>query len=171
MTNELLENMLNTFGGKLRIRVLGLCTQIYEQEPKILLCKHIARTSTGELWGAIGGGVDFGETLHQALKREFQEEAHAEIEVVRFLFVQEYIKMPLHAVEIFFEVKIKNKDIFLGIDTELALDKQVISELKWFSAHELKQLPKDCLQKGLHIQNDIQELFAKTGFYPFQPEE
>ncbi len=158
--NPHLQKMFDTFGGRLRVRALGLCLQ----NDKILLCKHLAHTSTGFLWGAIGGGVDFGESLHDALMREFAEEANVEIEVVRFLFVQEYIQNPLHAIEIFFEVKIKNGTPTLGFDTELAASEQVLNEIAWLSFEDLQKLPKDSLQKGLLPDQNLQELFEKRNY-------
>ncbi|MCG3086661.1 NUDIX domain-containing protein [Sporosarcina cyprini] len=38
-----------------------------------------------------GGGQEHGETLHQALERECQEEIGAEVEIGELLFVREYI--------------------------------------------------------------------------------
>jgi 8-oxo-dGTP diphosphatase len=157
-----LQKMFETFGGKLRVRALGLCLE----NNKMLLCKHTARTSTGYLWGAIGGGVDFGEALCDALVREWHEEANVEIEVEKILFLQEYIQNPLHAIEIFFEVKIKNNQIpTLGIDTELPKNQQVLNEIAWFSVEDIKKIPNDSLQKGLFVQENWRELWEKKTIF------
>ena len=49
---------------------------------------HTALGKDGSLWAPPGGGMEYGESAHAALKREFMEETHLEIEVERFLFVQ-----------------------------------------------------------------------------------
>jgi ADP-ribose pyrophosphatase YjhB (NUDIX family) len=44
------------------------------------------------LWYLLpGGGVEFGETLHEALRRECREELGVEIEIGPLRFVREYI--------------------------------------------------------------------------------
>lgn len=44
------------------------------------------------LWYLLpGGGAEFGETLHEALRRECREEAGAEVEIGPLRFVREYI--------------------------------------------------------------------------------
>ncbi len=52
---------------------------------KVLLCNT---KSTGKYWFP-GGGVDLGEKLEDAIKREVREETGIEIEVEKFLTFQE----------------------------------------------------------------------------------
>lgn len=43
-------------------------------------------------WGAPGGGVEFGESLEQAVKREVQEEHGADIEIIQqFLATDHFV--------------------------------------------------------------------------------
>lgn len=75
--------------GTYRIAVRGLIMH----EGKFLLMKRskLARGEHG-FWELPGGGLDFGEAPEEALKREIEEEAQMEVEVVKPLSVWHYIR-------------------------------------------------------------------------------
>lgn len=54
------------------------------QEKKILLCKNRLE----ELYDALGGGVDLGETIEESLHREAMEEAGAQIKLGSLVHAQ-----------------------------------------------------------------------------------
>lgn len=54
---------------------------LVEQDNQILLCK----SKLEQLYDAVGGGIDLGETITEALKREALEEAGAEISIGNIL--------------------------------------------------------------------------------------
>jgi 8-oxo-dGTP diphosphatase len=137
--NKLEAEIIEKFGNKLRLRVCGIC--IIDQ--KILLVKHHAINSSGIYWAPPGGGLVYGESIHQCLQREFKEEANLDIEIQEFLFYNEYLKLPLHAVELFFRVKpLFPQKAELGIDPELDQEKQILTELKWLTKTELQNIPE-----------------------------
>ncbi|MDQ4139277.1 MAG: NUDIX domain-containing protein, partial [Bacteroidota bacterium] len=82
------------YSGKLRVRVCGICFHLN----KILLIRHkpFAHNTEG-LWSPPGGGLQYGESMKEALIREFKEETGLGIEVNEFLFIHEFISLPLHA--------------------------------------------------------------------------
>jgi 8-oxo-dGTP diphosphatase len=94
------ESIIRNFGNRLRLRVCGLCIQ----DDKVLLVKHKSLGEKGYLWAPPGGGVNYGESVEEALKREFLEETGLEINISRFLFVSEYLDVPLHALELLFKL-------------------------------------------------------------------
>jgi 8-oxo-dGTP pyrophosphatase MutT (NUDIX family) len=102
---------------------------------KILLGCH----SEGGTWETFGGGLDFGEDLHQALKREILEETGCE---VNYVSEQPILALP-HIVHnkrgmdwfynfpIYYEVKFDTSKFDFSLQ---------YSEIKWFSMEELQDL-------------------------------
>ena len=109
------ETVITHFGNKLRTRICGILIH----ENKLLMMKHKSINPSGYFYSPPGGGLEFGETMESCLKREFIEETGLTISVGDFLFVNEFLKKPLHAIEFFFEVKTLNTDFNLGSDPEL----------------------------------------------------
>lgn len=57
---------------------------VYIQDGKILLLKR-ANKPFKEFWHVVGGKVEEGETLKNALKREFNEETNLDVEVGKII--------------------------------------------------------------------------------------
>ena len=125
------KEIINQYGNQLRVRVCGICVQ----DGKILLINHSGMNESGEFWSPPGGGLQFGETIEECLKREFLEETHTIISVGNFLKINEFVKPPLHAIELFYEVKIESGEIQIGFDPEM--EEQIIKDVKWLSFEEV----------------------------------
>jgi 8-oxo-dGTP diphosphatase len=123
-----------TFGGKIRVRVCGVC----ELNGQYLLANHAGINRYGNFWCVPGGGLNFGESIENCLKREFLEETGLTIEVGDFLNVYEFIKAPLHAIELFYKVKITNGELKLGSDPET--NNEVLNEVKWMNINDMRKL-------------------------------
>jgi len=121
------------FGNQLRLRVSGICIQ----KDSVLLIKHQSIGKKGILWAPPGGGLKFGETIHDALKREFLEETGLSIEVEELILVNEYLENPLHAIELFFKAIVTGGDLIKGTDPEMSFENQLISEIKFLPFSEL----------------------------------
>lgn len=93
-----------------RIRVAG----ILRKEDSILFVKH--KKDGREYYLLPGGGLDYGETFYEALKREFMEEVNLEINPLNMLFISEAISPPKdrHIVNIFFEVEYVGGEIIIS---------------------------------------------------------
>lgn len=67
--------------GEIRVLALG----IIRDGKRIFISQGYDPIKQQTFYRAMGGGVDFGETSHEALQREFQEEIQAELKNIRYL--------------------------------------------------------------------------------------
>jgi len=74
----------------IRIRVAG----VFTRGDEILLVNHVRGSDS--YWLLPGGGVDYGESLAQALEREMLEECAVKTRAGRLLFVAESIPPDFH---------------------------------------------------------------------------
>lgn len=151
------------YGEKLRVRVCG----ILERENTLLLVHHKALGKNGSLWAPPGGGMEYGENAHEALKREFLEETGLEVSVGKFLFVHEYLDPPLHGIELFFQVQETGGRIKLGEDPEMPHEDQILTKLGFYDLEQLKSKNKDSLHYVLQPVNGIKELINLNGYFKF----
>jgi 8-oxo-dGTP diphosphatase len=151
MTPEIAE----IYGNKVRLRVCGLCWE----GNSLLLVKH--QMGNGDLWAPPGGGVEYQESLDEALKREFFEETGLKINVEKFLFGCEFIKNPLHAVELFFDTKKVGGTLMSGYDPEL----QLIENAVFLSWDEIKDIPDESRHGIFNKCQNFDDLRQLRGFY------
>jgi 8-oxo-dGTP diphosphatase len=156
METEILEK----YGNRLRVRVCGLCWR----DNKLLVANH-KLNSEGVFWAPIGGGVEFGELVHDALIREFREEANIKIFPGKFLFGCELLKNPLHAIELFFEADFEKGVVSLGNDPESLPDKQILKEIKFMEFNELMDLKADKRHGIFQRVKNADDLKKLNGFY------
>ncbi len=149
------------YGNRVRVRVCGICIK----ENKILLIRHVGVGEKGSLWAPPGGGLDFGEPVEQTLIREYQEETGLDIEVKEFLFTNEYLAPPLHAIELFFRIEIKGGIMAKGTDPEMSEQKQIIQELRYWHFEDI------CLQEPLlfhAVLRNVKNPEQLLGFHGFR---
>ena len=158
---EISEEIKNIFGCQLRVRVCGICIE----NEKILLVCHKGLGREGELWGPPGGGLNFGETLEDCLKREFLEETGLEIIVNEFLFINELINKPLHAIEIFFLVNVTGGELQTGLEPEI--EEKIINAAKWLSETELNELSQYKKHNIFHVLKTFDEIRNGKGYFHF----
>ncbi|MBX9852798.1 MAG: NUDIX domain-containing protein [Cytophagaceae bacterium] len=161
---DLQKEIEKTFGNRLRLRVCGICIE----QNKILLIKHHSLGEKGILWAPPGGGVSFGENAETSLMREFKEETGLDVRVSKFLFVHEFLNKPLHALELFFEVKITGGKMSKGSDPEMSKENQIIHDLKYFSFSEIKKEDPAIFHNILNLASDNGELLALNGYFKFE---
>lgn len=152
------------FQGKVRVRVCGLL----QEAGKILLLRHHGVGPAGHLWSPPGGGLEFGESVEDALVREFEEETGLQVQIVDFLFTNEYRDDSLHAIELFFSVKVKSGNAALGKDPELAADQQILTDMHFFTPDELHSLHQSELHNAFRYCDHPLDIFDLRGFFKFE---
>lgn len=131
ITVSIHQKVIEQYGNHVRVRVCGVCIEA----GKILLLNHRGVRENSDFWCPPGGGLQFGETIENCLKREFLEETNTEISVGNFLTINEFVNPPLHAIELFYEVTIISGIPKKGTDPEM--QEQIISDLRWFNIEEI----------------------------------
>jgi 8-oxo-dGTP diphosphatase len=159
--NEFNKEVISVFGNKLRVRVCGVCIKADE----ILLIKHKSLGNKNIFWAPPGGGIQFGESAEEALVREFKEETGLDIEVLQFLFVHEFLEVPLHSVELFFEIKITGGELIKGHDPEMSSNKQIITEVRYISFKEIEGMDRDRLHNMFNLSKKPSEILNLKGYY------
>lgn len=135
-----------------RVRVAGI---LVDENGSILFVKH--KKKIKEYWLLPGGGVDYGETFQEALKREFIEETNLEIKVENMVIILESIdpKLSRHIINVIFLVK--------KIDGELKVgDEEILQEVKFIKKEDIdkiilypnikEELIKNIYTKGTEIK-------------------
>ena len=109
---------------KKSILVKALC--IIEKDDKLLACKGYDSVKKETFFRLVGGTVNFGEKIEEALRREIKEELNSEIENLKFLTVVEniftYEREAGHEICFIYKSDLSNKEVYkknhITIDTE-----------------------------------------------------
>ncbi|MDA1120926.1 MAG: NUDIX hydrolase [Bacteroidetes bacterium] len=152
---------IEAFSNRLRVRACGVLIE----NNSILMVKHMGFGKGGYLWIPPGGGVKHGEKLQLALKREFWEETGLRVEIESFLFVNEFIQKPLHAIEFFFLVKNVGGILRLGSDPELNHEHQMISEVRFLSIDDIRTEGESKVHSRFYGFSSFDELLRIKGFF------
>lgn len=114
-----------------RVTVKGLIVV----DGRVLLMKEVDKKS-GK-WELPGGGLDFGEEIHEALKREIQEEMGVKVKKIdeRPLYVWTWKFQNSRQMDWFYSFVVAYKIEVESLDFETTEDCQ---EIGWFSEEELQ---------------------------------
>jgi 8-oxo-dGTP diphosphatase len=149
-------DIAHIYGERVRVRVCGIC----RQGESILMVNHRGITRTN-FWSPPGGGVEFASTIDETLTREFREETGLIIQPGKFLFGCEFIKDPLHAIELFFAVKPAGGTLMTGTDPELP----IIEQVRFMTMSEIKNAGSDEVHGIFKLINTLADLEELAGFY------
>ena len=155
---------LTLFGSRVRVRVCGLA----RHQGRLLLVRQRSLFGPGDLWLPPGGGVEQGETAAAALQRELLEETGLPVTVGPLLGVCEFIRPPLHAIELMFEVFPETFEARLGHDPELT-GPPLLQQVAWLPWPQVQALPGPQRHRWLHGPATLEEVFSPRGFLPATP--
>jgi 8-oxo-dGTP diphosphatase len=158
---DIKSKIVEQFGNRLRVRVCGLCIE----NDEVLLVNHHSLNENGDFWGPPGGGMDFGSSAEENLKREFLEETGVCIEVEKFLFVHEYLSPPLHAIELIFKVKRLQGEIKTGHDPEMEKEKQIIKDVRFVPFDKIKRMKKGSIHQLFLYAGSPDEIDLRNGYF------
>jgi ADP-ribose pyrophosphatase YjhB (NUDIX family) len=153
------DSFLAPYAGLVRVRVGGILVR----DGAILLAAHRGLLPDGAaFWSPPGGGWAFGESLKEALQREFREETGLAVRVGRQLHLHEFRRGELQALEIFFEVTAHDPAATprLGHDPEHAPDAQLLTELAWRTPRQLLALPLPQVHPVLRGLLSVDDVFV-----------
>lgn len=120
-----------TLGGSDKKNPRIGCAGIVRRGADVLLGKRNKEPNRG-LWVLPGGGVDFGETFAETLKRELSEETGIEIDVDGVFNVYELINPPHeHRVIVYMYARYRAGEPIAASD---------LSDVRFFQVEELKQM-------------------------------
>lgn len=148
------------YGNRVRVRTCGLCWE----GDRLLMVNHRG-LNDGNFWAPPGGGVEFGDSVVETLEREFKEETGLEIAVGRFFCVCEFVKTPLHAIELFFEVSVRAGMLQKGVDPEHGAGSQIISSVAFLPMEAIARLDKGERHGLFDIFRTEKELKSATGYW------
>ncbi len=81
-------------------------------------------------WRIPGGGIELGEKLEEAVKREAKEELGIEVKFEKLIGYSEYIESPRHGLFLFCRCRIIKGEISPGSD---------VDKVKWITKENLKK--------------------------------
>ena len=159
--NKHAEEVSKLYGNKLRPRVSGICIK----DNKILLVNHLGVNPENEFWAPPGGGLEFGISAEENLKREFLEETGYHINIEKFLCINEFIGIPLHTVELFFLVNIENGELIIGTEPEFKSGINIIQNVEFKDWKWIHKNKGNKLHNLLNITHSFEELITLQGYF------
>ena len=139
-----LSHVTEAYGHRIRVRVGALVFDEDAAPGSVLLVEHegIHEDAAGNaepFWIPPGGGVDFGESLGEALRREAAEETGLTVRVGPLRYTLDFIRPPLHAVSFYFHAHVEAGTPQAGADPELG-ERQLIRSVRFVPFEELPAL-------------------------------
>lgn len=109
--------------------------------------------------------MEFGRSAEENLRREFAEETGLIVEVGRLLFVTEFLKSPLHALELFYEVRATGGSLHVGQDPELGRAQQQIRDVRFMECAAIDALPPEQKHGAFRLAGVADKIGRLNGYF------
>jgi len=132
------------------------CAGVVLDENKNVL---LIRSNYGgkEYWILPGGGLEFGESLHDCVIREIKEESNIDVTPKSLIFMDENLEKNRHMIHFTYLCTPNSLNVVTGTDPDH--EEEIIKEAKFVSLSELKSMDnfippvmKDFLIKGIESE-------------------
>ena len=121
-----------------QIRPLAIC--VFRRGDKILVFEGFDPAKGQQFYRPLGGGIEFGETGAQAVRRELREEIQAEVAVVRFLGALENIftfnGQPGHEIVLVYDGRLADETLYTQSEIHGQEDEGLTFSVMWKSLDE-----------------------------------
>ena len=135
---------------KSRIRPIALC--LFRWQEHILVHQGHDAVKQTHFYRPLGGGLDFGESSHDAIIREIQEELGADICDVTLLGILEsffdYEGNPGHEIVFVYDAHFVDQTMYRQSSLKGVEGSQTF-EAEWRSLQELRHQPETLVPEGL----------------------
>ena len=112
-----------------------------------------------------GGGIEEGENIFTAAKREIEEETNLKIEPLKLLYLKEIFDPYRRSFEFYVLAKIKAGKATLGYDPEKDTDDQCLSRVYFVSLDRLKDINFYPQELRTQLKKDWQRNFENISAY------
>lgn len=129
---------------------------ILEKNGKFLLVQENQNICKGK-WNVPAGGLDENESLIEGAKREIYEETGCKVEITGILEIVNEILEGVNVICFFFDTRI--------IDENIKIDRDEISNVKWFTYEEILSMKGELRADGYFlstIKNKIDNKIQST---------
>jgi 8-oxo-dGTP diphosphatase len=150
------EKVANVYGNRVRVRACGICWK----DDGLLLVNHKGITPTN-FWSPPGGGVEFGQSITETLRKEFKEETGLIVKPGDFLFGCEYIEKPIHSIELFYAVEYVSGELHVGFDPEI----QIIQDVQFMRMKDIHRTAEEQLHGIFRIAKTPEAFQSLKGFF------
>ncbi len=118
-----------------RVRVNGLLVQ----NQSLLMVRLLSPVAGKLIWMPPGGGLQFGETLTSALRREIREETGIIVSPGPLWYLHEVRTRDVHAIEFYYLCEQQGGALKTGSDPEYSDEHQIIRDVAFVPFEQLDQ--------------------------------